>query len=60
MVSNLYQIAAKYLDKNKQFVNYPIDIFVGDSNHKWGKSPFHYTKEVYEYLISFLERLEAK
>lgn len=60
MVSTLYDIAAKYLNPKTQFVNYPRDIFVGDSNHKWGKSPFHYTKDVYEYLITFLLQLDKK
>lgn len=55
IMRNLYKIAGKYISKN-QFVNYPKEIFVGDSNHKWGKSPFHYTQDVYDYLIQYLQR----
>jgi len=57
MVNNLYKIASEYIPE-KQFVNYPSDIFIGDSQHKWGKSPFHYTKEVYIYLQDYLLRIK--
>lgn len=55
IMKRLYTIASKYLSQD-QFVNYPEEIFVGDSNHKWGKSPFHYTQDVYDYLIDFLRK----
>lgn len=57
MVSKLYDIAKKYIPES-QFVNYPPDIFVGDSNHKWGKSPFHYTGDVYDYFIKYLSEIK--
>lgn len=56
IVSRLYNIAKKYIPPN-QFVDYPQDIFVADSKHKWGKSPFHYTQDVYDYLICFLNSI---
>lgn len=55
IMKRLYSIAGQYLS-SEQFVNYPEEIFVGDSNHKWGKSPFHYTQDVYDYLIDFLRK----
>lgn len=55
IMERLYATASKYLPQD-QFVNYPKEIFVGDSQHKWGKSPFHYTNDVYAYLIDFLNK----
>lgn len=30
----------------------PTDIVIDDSQHKWGRSPFHYTAPVYDCLLS--------
>lgn len=40
-----------------RFIDYPENLIVADSNHKWGVSPFHYTEEAYEHLIKSLEQL---
>lgn len=55
VVGGLYEIARKYVPE-ENFVNYPSGIFVADSKHRWGKSPFHYTQPVYDYLIDYLRR----
>lgn len=54
-LNSLYNIAKKYLPE-KQFVNYPQDIFVGSSNHKWGLAPFHYIDDVYRHFLFFLQK----
>lgn len=56
-VSVLYQIAKDIGIPETNFVNYPLDIFVADSNHKWAVSPFHYTQDVYDYFIDYLRSL---
>ncbi|WP_347473716.1 DUF6270 domain-containing protein [Acinetobacter thermotolerans] len=55
VVNGLYQIAAQYIPE-ENFINYPVGIFIGDENHKWGRSPFHYVDDVYNYFnFRFLE-----
>jgi len=39
------------------FINYPDDLLVADSKHKWGVSPFHYIGLMYEHTTSELHRL---
>jgi hypothetical protein len=31
-----------------RFLDYPQDMFLSDSNHKWGKAPFHYCSQFYD------------
>ena len=57
MVSNLYRIAKEEGIPEQNFVNYPDNIFVGDLNHRWGPSPFHYVKEVYDFFINYMSYL---
>lgn len=57
MMEKFYKIASKYIDDNN-FINYPKNIFIGDVDHKWGASPYHYIKEVYDYLLSYLRQLK--
>ncbi|UWQ16598.1 DUF6270 domain-containing protein [Jannaschia sp. M317] len=35
-------------------IRYPKGLLQSDSDHKWGKAPFHYTESAYEYFISEL------
>lgn len=37
-------------------LSYPKSILLLDENHKWGLSPVHYIKKVYEHAIFFLEK----
>lgn len=38
----------------KQFCNYSSTFFVGDSRHKWGRSPFHFDKSVNKAFMNYL------
>ncbi|UNM97467.1 DUF6270 domain-containing protein [Ignatzschineria rhizosphaerae] len=58
-LNSLYEIARKYLPE-KQFVNYPENIFVGSCNHKWGLAPFHYIEDVYQYFLFFLQKVGSE
>lgn len=35
-------------------ITVPADITYADPNHRWGLAPFHYTPEVYQYVINQL------
>jgi hypothetical protein len=52
-LKNLYAFAARTLPAD-QLITYPENAFLGDDDHKWGKSPFHYRRALYE---STLEQL---
>lgn len=41
----------------EQFFEFPQELMVGASEHKWGKSPFHYVEAYYSGLASVLEAL---
>lgn len=41
----------------EQFFEFPQELMVGASEHKWGKSPFHYVEAYYSSLASVLEAL---
>ncbi|MBE0444158.1 DUF6270 domain-containing protein [Psychrobacter sp. FME5] len=58
MVSNLYQIAKEEGIPENNFVNYPSSILIGDANHRWGPSPFHYIQDVYDYFINYMHNLK--
>ena len=57
MVSNLYRIAKEEGIPEHNFVNYPPNIFVGDLNHRWGPSSFHYVQDVYDFFINYMKNL---
>lgn len=40
-----------------QWIEYPDDLIVADSNHKWGQSPYHFTHAFYEAQLSQIEKL---
>lgn len=58
MVSELYNIAKKEGIPERNFVNYPHDILIGDVEHRWGASPFHYVREVYDFYIKYMHSLK--
>ena len=57
MLKQLYCIAREEGIPDENFVNYPADILVADANHKWGRSPYHFTRQVYLFLIEYLNNL---
>lgn len=59
-ISHLYQLAKDVGIPEANFVNYPSDIFVADSNHRWAVSPFHYTQDVYDYFVNYLRSITSK
>jgi hypothetical protein len=40
-----------------RYIDYPRDLLVADRGHKWGLSPFHYTRAMYAHTIETLNRL---
>lgn len=38
-----------------KFIRYPKKIIESDCHHKWGPSPFHYSKSFYRHTIAMLE-----
>lgn len=48
-----YNFLSSQLSSN-QFIKYPEDLFVAKSNHKWGRTPFHFQKEVDLFFINRL------
>lgn len=43
---------AKSLLKDENFYTFENDVFVADSKHRWGESPFHYGSEYYNKVVS--------
>lgn len=39
------------------FLDYPQELLCADANHKWGESPFHYTKSLYLHTLKHLDVL---
>ena len=60
MVSKLYKIAKEEGIPDKNFVNYPQNILIGDADHRWGPSPFHYVNDVYEFYIRYMDQLKEQ
>ena len=50
-LGELYSIMEQDLEPS-QFIRYPAGLFIGDARHKWGPSPFHYTKAFYLHFLS--------
>jgi len=44
----------------EQFFEFNQELMVGASEHKWGKSPFHYVEAYYRSLASMLEALAGR
>ncbi|EXJ10630.1 DUF6270 domain-containing protein [Nitrincola nitratireducens] len=62
MLDRMYAYIAKFININ-QFLDYPRDVLVSASNHKWGVQPFHYVDDFYNYTkksleISLLSKIE--
>lgn len=38
------------------WIEYPENLIVADSNHKWGQSPYHFTRAFYEAQLSQIEK----
>lgn len=52
-LTDIYEILeTKYPDVN--FIEYSESLFIANSNHKWGQSPFHYIDELYYGLLNYL------
>lgn len=58
LLDALYARAARNLPA-RQFITYPRELFVGDINHQWGVSPFHFVPEVYSHARRSLEADES-
>lgn len=58
LVISFYCIASKYIPA-RNFINYDSNVFIGASDHKWGKSPFHYIDDVYHFFIKRLEKISS-
>lgn len=52
-LGKIYDRLSKDISES-QFCNYVEAPFLADSDHKWGRSPFHFEKSIEEYLIKFL------
>lgn len=57
--TNLKKIYQKIKNIYPQFIfiNYDESLFIANSQHKWGQSPFHYIDDLY---LSFLEKIKDK
>lgn len=44
-LKNIYNLTSKNI-KESQFISHNPDRFISKFDHKWGRSPFHYTSEV--------------
>lgn len=40
-----------------EWIRYDAELFVADSDHRWGQSPFHFTKAFYEAQIDQIEQI---
>ncbi|WP_144794994.1 DUF6270 domain-containing protein [Kocuria palustris] len=40
-------------------IEYPDDLLVADSTHRWGLSPFHYTRPFYDHFIARLREVAS-
>lgn len=50
----------QYLDKFSDSINiieFPDDLLVIKSSHKWGVAPFHYIDSYYEYLSNMIQKI---
>lgn len=48
-LDRMYDYLSNFLDES-QFVEFPKELLVINSNHKWGISAFHYVDDYYHYL----------
>jgi hypothetical protein len=55
VLTEQYRIFSELLDA--EFLDYPDECMVGDPNHKWGISPFHYIPAFYERQYEQLKAL---
>ncbi|MBV2208071.1 MAG: hypothetical protein KUL77_00715 [Thermomonas sp.] len=51
-----YNFLTSELNSN-QFIKYPEELFVSDSKHRWGRTPFHFKKEVDLFFINCLRSI---
>lgn len=54
MLRKMYSYMSSFINVN-QFIDYPENILVSASTHKWGVEPFHYVNELYHYTKKSLE-----
>lgn len=49
-----------YVEENYNFnvIDYDRSIFIGDSSHKHGKSPYHFTHEYYQHAMNLIDGIE--
>lgn len=56
LMNNLYRIAQKYIPA-ENFIQYPSNIFLAKTDHKWGVAPYHYQDKVYQYFMQRLKEI---
>ncbi|KWE81342.1 DUF6270 domain-containing protein [Burkholderia territorii] len=57
LLGRMYDYIARDLAQT-QFLEYPPELLVGDDNHRWGVSPFHYVPELYRETIRLLHEFD--
>ncbi|WP_269790061.1 DUF6270 domain-containing protein [Stenotrophomonas sp. Iso1] len=54
ILSRLYTLIEHVL--KLQTIHYPLEVIVGDSKHKWGVAPYHYTAATYQHAAAEILR----
>ena len=57
LLGRMYDYIARDLAE-AQFLTYSTDLLVGDDNHRWGVSPFHFIPELYRETIRQLHEFD--
>lgn len=57
LLGRMYDYIARDLAQT-QFLEYSPELLVGDDNHRWGVSPFHYVPELYRETIRLLHEFD--
>ncbi|WP_201548733.1 DUF6270 domain-containing protein [Psychrobacter sp. Pi2-1] len=54
LLTRQYDYLATKLKPN-QFIYYPEELILANANHKWGKSPFHYSDKLYKFFLKKID-----
>ncbi|RQR51894.1 hypothetical protein DIE21_14070 [Burkholderia sp. Bp9140] len=57
LLGRMYDYIARDLAQT-QFLEYSPELLIGDDNHRWGVSPFHYIPELYRETIRLLHEFD--
>ncbi|AFQ49148.1 DUF6270 domain-containing protein [Burkholderia cepacia] len=57
LLGRMYDYIARDLAQT-QFLEYSPELLVGDDNHRWGVSPFHYVPDLYRETIRLLHEFD--